>query len=94
MWNTGNADAECATFRETCIGTVGCTDYGERCDGMELNTDRRTLSESRVRENLMHGLMRGDWKHDWKAGNGLGMGNSQEIPCLVGAPVLHSTLHL
>src|SRR3972149_3199541 len=42
MWSTANTDAECATFRETCIGTVGCTDYEERCDAMGLNTDRRT----------------------------------------------------
>jgi len=59
---------------------------------MGLNADRRTLSESRVRENLMHGLMRGDWKHDLIAGNGLCVGNPQEKPRPVGAPVLHSTL--
>jgi hypothetical protein len=39
----------------------------------------------------MHGLMRGDWKHDLIAGNGLRVGNPQEKPRLVGAPVLHST---
>ena len=40
----------------------------------------------------MHGLMRGDWKHDLIAGNGLCVGNPQEKPRPVGAPVLHSTL--
>jgi hypothetical protein len=39
----------------------------------------------------MHGSMRGDWKHDLIAGNGLSVGNPQEKPRLVGAPVLHST---
>ena len=40
----------------------------------------------------MHGLMRGDWKHDLIAGNGLCVGNPQEKPRPVGAPVLHSTV--
>jgi hypothetical protein len=52
---TANTDAGCATFRETCIGRVGYTDYGGRCFDMGLKAERRTLSGSRVRENLTHG---------------------------------------
>ncbi len=39
MWSTTNADAECATFRETCMESMDSTDYGERCDGTELQAD-------------------------------------------------------
>lgn len=42
---------------------------------MGLHADRRTLSESRVRENLKHGSMRGGWKHGLFARNGLYVGN-------------------
>jgi len=70
-FGVANADAGWATFRETCMGRVGYTDYGGRCFDMGLNADRRNLSESRVKENFMHGSMRGGWKHGMIARNGL-----------------------
>ena len=54
-WSTANADAGCATFRETCMVREGYTDYGGRCFDTGLKAERRNLSESRVRENLTHG---------------------------------------